>query len=132
MKRLFGCGVLALALTQAACQALSDGARQRFSDAFTCPPDRVEVRERPELHPSDWFKANKPSSEIAADPGRLKMWQAEQDRLKSYTERYRIFEARGCGHQSLYECARARKSYNTIRIQATCSRLDYLPDVAKW
>jgi hypothetical protein len=132
VSRLVDCGTLALALSQAACQALSDGARDKFSVSFTCPTDRVEVRERPDLHPSDWLKV-KPSSEIAADPGRLKMWQADQDRLKSYTDgRYHIFEARGCGHESLYECARARQSYNTLVIQASCSRLDYQPSMGRW
>jgi hypothetical protein len=125
--------VLAVAMSQMACEAFSDGARRTFSEGFTCPRDRVEVRARPDLFPSAWLKARRPSREIASDAERLKMWQAEQDKQVAYKDgRYRVFEARGCGQQSLYECARARKSFNTVVLQASCSRLDYLQGMSRW
>lgn len=127
-------GFVALAaLGPLACQPLSDGARSKFSQSFTCPVDRVEVRARPDLRPSDWLKLRKPASEVASDPARLTMWRDEQDRQQAYEDgRYRIYEAHGCGHQSLYECARSRKSYNTIWITAQCSERRYLQAMTKW
>jgi hypothetical protein len=102
--------VVVVALGQVACQSLDDGAKADFSKSFTCPPDRVEVRARPELHPSDWLERRTPPSEVASDPGRLKMWQDEQEKLRISVDTYHsIYEARGCGHQMLYECGRATR-----------------------
>jgi hypothetical protein len=132
LTRTWGVGALVLVLTQIACQRLSDGAKEKFSAAFTCPLDRVEVRARPDLYPGDGFKARNPPSEIASDPGRLKLWQTQQDQLRSYSDGYQIYEARGCGNQSLYECATATRSSNTLLIKAIRFNLRYLPGMAKW
>ena len=123
------CGVL-IALGQLGCQSLSDGAKNDFSRSFTCPMDRVEVRARPELHPSDWFKAKTPPSEVASDPARLRMWQDAQERLRTSGDKYHsIYEARGCGHQTLYECGRTtRGSSNGV----ICRQQPYPSGVSQW
>lgn len=112
------------------CKDLDEGAREDFSRSHTCPLDRVEARERTDLRPSALhFGANKPPAEVAADPGRLKMWQDEQARdAEKYDGRYKTFEVRGCGHLELLTCARGSKNMN----RATCSRADYPAGVAKW
>ncbi len=130
LKRIARLGTLVAAVGQVACQSLSDGAKETFSKSFTCPIDRVEVRARPELHPSDWFKPRKPPTDIAADPERLKMWQAEQDKLRTVWDPYHsIYEARGCGHQSLFECGKAGRGSSR---SWSCSERTYPPGVAQW
>jgi hypothetical protein len=115
MRRVACLGVVLMAFGLA-CESLGDGARADFSKSFTCPLDRVEVRARPELRPSDWLERRIPPSEVASDPGRLRMWQDEQEKLRTSVDKYHsIYEARGCGHQVLYECGRAtRGSSNSV------------------
>jgi hypothetical protein len=48
-----------------------DDVRKEFSQSNTCPVERVEARERPELKPSQLDRNSSPPAEIAADPGRL-------------------------------------------------------------
>ena len=123
-------GCLFAAASLVACQSLSDGAKSDFSGSFTCPLDRVEVRARPELHPSDWFEPRKPPSEVAADAGRLRLWQDEQDKQRAVIDRYHsIYEVRGCGHQSLYECGRSSRGSSRSWI---CRERPYIPGAARW
>ena len=130
LKRIAYVWPVGLALCLLACQPLSEGAKTDFSKSFTCPMERVEVRARPELHPSDWFKPRTPTSEIASDPGRLKMWQDEQESLRANGDKYHsIYEARGCGHQALYECGRSSKGSSQSWI---CHQQPYPPGVSQW
>jgi hypothetical protein len=130
LKRIAGAGAVALALSLLACQSLDEGARSNFSRSFTCPADRVEVRPRPDLHPSNWFKPRTPSAEIAADPGRLKMWQDQQEKLRTSTDSYHwIYEARGCGHESLYECGRTSRGSSS---GVMCRAQAYAPGMSQW
>jgi hypothetical protein len=87
LKRIACVSIVCVALGQLACQALTEGAKSDFSTSFTCPIERVEVRARPELRPSHWFKPKTPPSEVASDPGRLTMWRDEQDRLRTSGDR---------------------------------------------
>jgi hypothetical protein len=130
LKRIACAWTVLTALGQLACQSLDEGAKGDFSQAFTCPIDRVEVRARPELHPSDWLKPRSPSSEVASDPGRLKMWQDEQDRLRAAGDKYHsIYEARGCGHEALYECGRSSRGSSK---SVLCRERPYPPGVSQW
>ena len=105
LRRIASVWIVLMALSQLACHSLNEGAKTEFSKSFTCPIDRVEVRARPELHPHDWFRPRTPPSEVASDPERLKMWQDQQEKVRTAFDKYHsIFEAHGCGHQSLYEC----------------------------
>ena len=105
LKRIACALAVLMALCQLACHSLSEGPKAEFSKKFFCPPERVEVRARPELHPHDWFQPKTPPSEIASDPERLRMWQDQQEKVRTAFDKYHsIFEAHGCGHQSLYEC----------------------------
>lgn len=97
--------MLAAAMSLGGCTSLVEGAKQKFSDEFTCPIDRVQAKARPEMHPSDFDEPRKPSAEIAGDPGRLKMWQDEQAQRRKVDDSYNdMFEASGCGHTQLYAC----------------------------
>jgi len=119
----------------AGCQSLSDGAKETFSQENTCPADRVEVRERPELKASSFTTGtSQPPADIAADPERLKMWQKEQrERLeRNDNNGHKYAQARGCGKTVLYDC---RGPTNQDRPQRPwfCSEVTKVPDsIAKW
>jgi hypothetical protein len=118
------CGSLAVG-----CKGMKTGAQQNFAREFTCPEDRVEVRPRTEIRPSDLKTKSTPSKEIAADPQRLKIWQTAKDESDaSENSLNEVFEARGCDHQALYSCHRHNKQPNTIM----CSSRDYPAGVTKW
>ena len=38
----------------AACQSLASGAKEQFSKDYSCPLDRIESRDRRDLHPSSF------------------------------------------------------------------------------
>jgi hypothetical protein len=116
-NRRIGWAAAVAMLSHVGCQSLADGAKSDFATAYACPANRVEVKARPDLHPSDFKPKRKPKTppaDVAADPERLKMWQAEQDRFMSYDDTYHsMYEANGCGHQALYECGHATRGSST-------------------
>jgi hypothetical protein len=113
-----------------ACTSLEDGAKQTFSKQFTCPPDRVESRARPDLKPSAFKKAKTPPPDVAADPGRLKMWNDQQEKALTASDGMDwIAEARGCGQQAFYSCTRPAKKQN----QMMCFHETWVPPtISKW
>ena len=123
-------GAVLFGLSMAGCKDLNEGAREDFSRAHTCPMDRVEARERADIRPSSLrYGEDKPPAEIAADPGRLKMWQDERTKdRQDYDSSNKTFEVRGCGHLTLYACMRHTKNAN----RAFCSQYAHPPGVAKW
>ena len=130
LRRIACVLIVCVSLGQLACQSLDEGARVDFSTSFTCPIERVEVRARPELHPSHWFQARTPPSEVASDPGRLRLWQDEQDKLRTSSDQYHaIYEARGCGHHALYECGRTTRGSSK---SVNCRERPYPSDVSPW
>lgn len=121
--------VLALPTGLAGCQSKEAGAREKFSQEFTCPEDRVEVRERSDLKPSMLEAQGTPDPEIAADPGRLEMWKAEQEKHRENADAMcDMFEARGCNKQSLVCCSRHAKRIN----EASCMTRHYANGVSRW
>jgi hypothetical protein len=116
----------------AACQSLGDGAKETFSQANSCPLDRVEARERPDLKTPS-ARAPDPPADIAADPARLRMWQEQQaDRAARSDTGHHFVEARGCGKSVLYDC---RPPTNHDRPQRPwfCSEQTTAPDgMLKW
>ena len=102
-----------LSLVATACKQLTSGAREDFAARYSCPEDRVEVKERVDLQPAQALgKANEvpasPSDEVKKDPGRLARWQKDQaDRreakLSTYIG-YEVIEANGCGHTDILVC----------------------------
>ena len=109
VKRLL---VLLGALSLAACGQLSKGARQYFTDKYSCPADRVTLAEMHGAKPSDVFAADwraaTPPDEVQDDPGRLAQWRAtEEERRRdweSWINSSRLFEASGCGHRVVLAC----------------------------
>jgi hypothetical protein len=100
------------ALSLVACGQLSKGARQYFTDKYSCPADRVTLAEMRDAKPSevfaaDWRAATAPE-EVTGDPGRLAQWRAkEDDRRKSWESwinSSQLFELSGCGHRLVLAC----------------------------
>jgi hypothetical protein len=86
-----------------------DGSKDEFSKQFTCPINRIDSKERPDLHWSDLETASKPPKDIAADPDRLRMWQEKNAQSKAYEDsNYTILELTGCGKHLLYGCRRIK------------------------
>jgi hypothetical protein len=122
-----------LLVTAPGCTSVEDGAKDEFSETYTCPPERVEVRKRSDLKATDvegHSAAGQPPAEIAADPGRLQMWQKEQrekdDNENSY---HTVVEARGCDHQVLYTCGHTTGKSSKPWL---CMERKYPQGVSKW
>jgi len=118
--------VLVGALT--ACQSMEGGARESFSESNTCPPDRIEVRARSDVKNSDLLPRGEPPPDIKADPGRRAMWEEEQARRAKSADGCTIYEARGCGQQTLLCCFRPAKHANRV----ACMTRPYVNGVSRW
>ncbi len=114
------------------CQSLTDGAKEQFSSDNTCPRDRVDVRERPELKPSQFEKPLDPPAAIAADSDRVKMWREDQARLAANSDNWgQVVEVRGCGKHAFLTCGHPTKSSDGKRW--SCSEQSYVPTgISKW
>lgn len=118
--------VLALAT---ACQSFEGGARESFSTGNTCPADRVEVRARGDVKYSATLPRREPPADIKADPGRLKMWEEQEAKsTRAQDDACEMYEARGCGKQSLLCCRRPPKHVNRV----SCMTRDYPAGVSRW
>ncbi len=119
------------------CQSISDGAKATFSHDNTCPLERVEARERPDLRQASFSDSPRlpstPPPDIANDPSRLKMWQEEQSKKAHSDDDHHIIEARGCDKHVFYDC---RHSLSTDRVGGAswvCSEETYVPNsISGW
>lgn len=92
----------------AACKELKTGARQEFSQRYTCPEDRVQVRRRADVtaYAVTHDSRPQPPDEVARDPARLDLWTRHQRANEArWNEQWKVYEARGCGHQVLQTCS---------------------------
>ena len=96
---------------------LSTSARETFAQRYSCPEDRITVRERGDVRPSQIFldpaTPESPPDEVARDPGRLARWRsdrakARQQSIDSYDDRFNysitVYEVDGCGHTVFMGC----------------------------
>jgi hypothetical protein len=110
----------------------TDGAKEHFSQSQTCPLDRVEVRERPELKPSQFYKSPAPPADVAADPGRLQMWRNTQaENAANHSKFESIVEARGCDKHVFYACSHPTSTSGNERWSCTEER-DVPDGISKW
>ena len=125
--------ILAAMLVLAGCQTLAAGAKEHFSKDYSCPPDRIEARDRPDLHPSS-FRTQPPTptppAAVAADPARLAIWEKNHRvDITQYDDDYDIEEAHGCGHDAFYQCHHGQQHANV----AFCSQQSAVPpNVSHW
>ena len=93
---LVGCGM-----------PLETGAAQYFVRSQTCPRDRVAVVERPDLPPHVVLRGADapPPADIAADPGRLALWNKQQaDRNADIDDVAKTYRVTGCQQATTYIC----------------------------
>jgi hypothetical protein len=136
MSHTRGCSaVLATILSLTACQSLADGAKEAFAKDYSCPADRVESRDRPDLRHSSFDTAPntltpKPPPDIAADPARLAMWQQRHQRDPTEFDRTTdVEEVRGCGKQAFYFCHGGQRH----SLQAKCAGVATVPSsISHW
>ncbi len=124
---------LPVLLAMAGCTSLEQGAKEHFAQEFSCPMERIEVRKRDDLQPSEVSLGGqaKPPAEVAKDPERLAVWKKDQQKYADdMNDRMTVFELRGCGHRVLYSCARAAKSNGGNGIG--CFPGDYPSGATKW
>ncbi len=122
-RGLTGTFAIGLVLLGHGCTSVVDGSKEEFARSFTCPLDRVESHARSDLHAADFESKSRktPPKDIAADPERLKIWEADRKRATDFDDsRDQIVEVRGCGHEVLYACHRFKSGNRFI-----CSTKDY-------
>jgi len=103
---------LVVALATPACQSVSSRAQEDFAKKYTCPDDRIAVKARPDLDPTQAFvgdaSSGTPSDEVKNDPARYAMWKAardaQQEQDRSTYSKYDMLEVTGCGHTQVYGC----------------------------
>jgi hypothetical protein len=123
---------LVAAATSLGCESLDDQARDEFAREFSCPMSRVEVRPRPDIdgYAAVHGAAPAPPKDIAKDPGRLAVWQKEQDDRRSH-DYGTVYEVRGCAHGKLYTCSRSVGASHSSQ-SSLCSGHDYPSGVSRW
>lgn len=96
-----------LAACTQGCKSNEQAARETFSKDSSCPSERVTAVARPELSAYDLtFGKSAPPANIASDPARVAMWQADQDKTrKGWDDRMRVVEVGGCDEKKYYQCA---------------------------
>jgi hypothetical protein len=107
---------VAVTLALAACKSgVIDGAKEKFSQKYTCPEDSVEARLREDVTATQLQnrKRDAPSAEVAADPPRLALWKKEQSESEARDKNDHVVEARGCGHLEIYSCGYATQHAST-------------------
>jgi hypothetical protein len=83
--------------------ALFDEAVRSFGREHSCPADRLQVKHA-EVRLSDLVEPKKPPAEVAADAGRLAVWnQTVHQELASY-DRLTAVDVAGCGGHATYFC----------------------------
>jgi hypothetical protein len=120
------CIVVAAAASVVACRSDETIAREQFASRFTCPEERITVTPRKDLTSVDLtFRPQPPPSDVAADPGRLELWNKDQARRAAEYEGKSVVEARGCGHELLFICGQMRVSVGATRY--LCMSATYPP-----
>ena len=132
-------GVVAVFATS--CTGLVAGARSAFGHHFSCPDERIAVRQRDDLHDSlvtdsdrraalqTYPVESEPSPDVAQDPGRLAKWKADQEEaaerrkhlLDGMHENEVVFEVSGCGQTELLTCRNLRNYRGTPTGEVRCA-----------
>jgi hypothetical protein len=114
------------------CESLDDMARDDFAREFSCPMNRVEVRPRTDIEGYTLVHGPRPAppKDIANDPGRLAVWQKDQDERRSH-DFGTMYEVRGCSHGKLYLCSRSVGASHGSQ-SSLCSGYSYPAGVSRW
>jgi hypothetical protein len=114
MPLILTCGLLG----PLGCKSQRAGARDTFVERYSCPPDRVVVKERSDLSAAELnlrvFSVDarqvesEPPKEVRDDPERLALWRAARDQrehaLRRSYDNWTVFQVSGCDHEELLLC----------------------------
>ena len=101
--------VLALAAGGTGCakpppeDVLVDEAARIFARQASCPADRLQVKHA-EIRLSDLVVSEEPPAEVAADAGRLAVWNQTRNRELASFEHLTAVDVAGCGSHATYFC----------------------------
>jgi hypothetical protein len=94
------------------CKRMKTGALEHFSAKYSCPADRITVRERDDIKGSQVNPPyqESPPDEVKKDPARLAVWEKTQRdknaELYAILDNKDVFEVRGCEHAVFLACWR--------------------------
>ena len=100
--------IVAVAACGAACakaprDVLVDEAARIFGRATSCPADRLQVKHA-EVRLLDLVESAQPPAEVAADAGRLAVWNQTQTRELASFQQLTAVDVAGCGSHAAYFC----------------------------
>lgn len=112
LRGLLAVCAVAAAVGASGCKSLKTGATEAFAREYSCPEDRVDARERPDVSGSSLIvgppPVATPPADVRSDPGRLAKWKADQAQAQSgandFYDSMTVFEVNGCGHKAFYAC----------------------------
>lgn len=114
------------ALFLVGCRSDETIARESFAHEFSCPNERITVTPRKDLVGADLaIRQEAAPKDIAADPGRLDIWQKEAARRRADYDGSSVIQVRGCEKELLYICGDLRVSVGATR--HVCQRASYPP-----
>jgi hypothetical protein len=92
-----------VAMTLGSCGCINeDRVREYVAQLETCPPEKIQVKVRPDIAAASYVQAMPVlSTEIANDPARLAYLRQQQTEMLSDR---RVFEFSGCGFHQLVAC----------------------------
>ncbi len=111
-RRVRLCLAVLLAAAVAGCGSQKEAAFRTFSEAYSCPRERMTVAPVKDVTMRDlWLRANplpEPPADVRADPARLAVWRRAQDKEREGplrgVESYELFRVSGCGQAVDYAC----------------------------
>jgi hypothetical protein len=136
-------GVLAFfAVLVLSAGSVQTAVKEKFSFDFTCPVERIEVRDRSDIKPSD-FKVKDPPPlpppEVAADPARLALWRERNPDRRSDVDFDNLLdidnsveEARGCNRKAMYRCDWDSGYLRDVTMHRRCRKVDPPPGATHW
>jgi len=99
--------VLAVATCGTGCANAPDvlfgEAVRSFGRVHSCPDDRLQVRHA-HVWLSDLVESKQPPAEVAADAGRLAVWNRAVNQDLGHFDRLTAVHVAGCGSQAIYFC----------------------------
>ncbi|WP_437276519.1 hypothetical protein WME90_35475 [Sorangium sp. So ce375] len=120
--------VVFVVLSSTGCKRLKTGAREDFAERYSCPEERVEVRERTDVKWSTVVLGagtqEAPPAEVKDDPARLAKWNADRTEKDAETRKsldnLDVFQVSGCGHDELVACAHPRDGEGVATDRVVC------------
>lgn len=110
-RRRFALGVAVVAVVAVTgCADYPKIACETFARDRSCPLEGVTAAARPDLSYYDltWGKP-KPPADIASDPARVSIWQAEEDRSRATSDsKMTVYLLTGCKEKHYYSCGRGK------------------------